>query len=169
MVQEGLRNEGTESENFDKDVASEVSGDDEFVQTTEPNPLVVESREVTPAIRAALAELDTIHLVVEFSQRASVMKTVPHFLRGPFRSAMRLALEEVNKFNVNRRERGWKLFMLLPHLLLFRPRRGGNIHKSKLAQRFQDFAEGRWMSLLRVSRQCTEDASREQEAPETQD
>ena len=67
---------------------------------------------------------------------ASVMKTVPHFLRGPFRSAMRLALEEANEFNDNRRERGWKLFMLLPRLLLFRPPRGGNIHKSKLAQRF---------------------------------
>ena len=84
---------------------------------------MVESRGVTPAIRAAVVELDTVDLVVEFSQRASVMKTVPHFLRGPFRSAMRLALEEANEFNENRRERGWKLFMLLPRLLLFRPPR----------------------------------------------
>ena len=52
--------------------------------------------------------------------------------------------------------------LLLPRLLLFRPARGGNIHKGKLAQRFQDFSEGRWSEWLRVSTQSAEDASKAQ-------
>ena len=88
------------------------------------------------------------------------MKTVPKFLRGPYRSAMRLAMEEALHENDQRRERGWKLFLLLPRLLLFRSARGGNIHKGKLAQCFQDFSEGRWSELLRVSTQSAEDASK---------
>ena len=90
------------------------------------------------------------------------MKTVPHFLRGPFRNALRVAMDEALEVNQLRSERGWKLFMLLPRLLLFRPPRAGNVHKSKLAGRFQEFTEGRWMHLLRSSRQCAEDASRAQ-------
>ena len=90
------------------------------------------------------------------------MKTVPHFLRSPFRNALRVAMDEALEVNQLRSERGWKLFMLLPRLLLFRPPRGGNVHKSKLAGRFQEFTEGRWMHLLRSSRQCAEDASRAQ-------
>ena len=72
---------------------------------------------------------------------------------------MRLALEEANGFNNNRRERGWKLFMPFPTFALVQATEG---REHPLAQRFQDFAEGRWMSLLRVSRQCTDDASRAQ-------
>ena len=50
LVQEGrnVPGEGTESENFENDVASEVSGDDEFVPAIEPDLLVVESRGVSP-------------------------------------------------------------------------------------------------------------------------
>ena len=35
----------------------------------------------------------------------------------------------------------------------------GNIHKNKLAERFQAFAEGQWSSLLRQSREYAEEAS----------
>ena len=41
------------------------------------------------------------------------MKTVPKFLRGPYRSAMRLAMEEALHENDHQCERGWKLFLLL--------------------------------------------------------
>ena len=71
-------------------------------------------------------------------------------------------MDEAFEVNQLRSERGWKLFMLLPRLLLFRPPRGGNVHKSKFVGRFQEFTEGRWMHLLRSSRQCAEDASRAQ-------
>ena len=86
------------------------------------------------------------------------MKTVPRFLRGPFRNALRVAMEEAVRPNAVRQERGWKLFLQLPRLLLHRPPRGGNVHKSKLVQKFEDFASGHWLDLLAESQKCAQDA-----------
>ena len=144
------------------DEGSEVSVDEEREPPTAPDPEVIGTRGLSPAIRAAIAELDGIDFSMEFSRRAVVMESVPHFLRGPYRSAMKLAMEEATQLNPIRQERGWRLFLLLPRLLLYRPPRGGNIHKSKLAERFQAFAEGQWSSLLRQSRQYAEEASKAQ-------
>ena len=91
-----------------------------------------------------------------FSRRASVMKTVQRFLRGPFRNALRVAMEKAVQLNAVWQEGGWRLFILLPRLLLHRPLRGGNVHKSKLAQRFEDFARGHWLdSAVRMLPQHT--------------
>ena len=103
--------------------ATQVSENVFHVLATEPDALVVEA----PAVRAALVWLDEVDLDAEFV-------TVPQFLRGPHRSAMRLAMEEAVRENDHRRERGWKLFLLLPSLLLFRPRRSRNDHKGKLSE-----------------------------------
>ena len=46
--------------------------------------------------RAAFTSLDEVVLVEEFVERACVMKSVPRFLRGPYRITMRVALEEIN-------------------------------------------------------------------------
>ena len=74
--------EDTESIVGAVDHGSEVSGEEEPVPPTDPDPAVVVSRGVTPAIRAALVELDTVNLAMEFSQTASLMKSVPNFLHG---------------------------------------------------------------------------------------
>ena len=89
------------------------------------------------------------------------MKNIPKFLRGPIRSALRLALREITESQEDhaRSTRGWKLLMLLPRMLLFRLPRGGNVSKQKLNQRFDDFARGRWASLLEASRSSVEAAS----------
>ena len=113
------------------DEGSEVSVDEEPEPPTAPDPEVVTTRGLTPAIRAALTELDGVDLPHEFTRRAAIMKTVPQFLRGPFRNALRVAMDEAPEANQLRSERGWKLIMLLPRLMLFRPSRGGNVHKSK--------------------------------------
>ena len=134
-----------------QDLGSEVGEDETFALASVPDPLVMATRGWTPAVRAALVWLDEVHLDAVFIRRAVVMKIVPKFLRGPYRSAMQLAMEEALHENDHRRERGWKLFLLLPRLLFFRPARVGNIHKGKLAQRFQNFSEGGWSELLRVS------------------
>ena len=76
------------------------------------------------------------------------MRSVPHFLKGPFRHALRLALEEAVSEEVIRQERGWKLMLLLPRMLLHRLPRGGLIAKDKLQQRFQSFVRGEWLMLL---------------------
>ena len=39
-------------------------------------------------------------------------------------------------------ERGWKLFLLLPRMLLFRPGRGGVVPRKKLEVRIKQFQEG---------------------------
>ena len=72
--------------------------------------------------RAAFASLDVVNLTEEFDQRATVLKTVPHFLKGPYRIAMRVALQEIGEGSRGmepvREERGWKLFLLLPRMML---------------------------------------------------
>ena len=111
----------------------------------------------TPAFRAALQSLDRVSLVEEFSRRPCIMKSVPKFFRGPCRKAMRVAMDEANCGVPARQERGWKLFVLLPRLLLFRHARGGNMGKEKFAKRCDMFVDGEWAELLRGSRKCAED------------
>ena len=84
------------------------------------------------------------------------MRSVPHFLKGPFRNAPRLALEEAVSEELIRQERGWKL---LPRMLLHRPPRGGLIAKDKLHERFQSFTRGEWLMLLEASGRFDEEAA----------
>ena len=93
---------------------------------------------------------------IVFSRKAVVMKTIPKFLRGFYRNAMRVGMEEAFHPFEARRTKGWKLFLLLSRMLLHRPPRGGNIPKSKLAQRFDDFSGGSWARLLEASGHCDE-------------
>ena len=95
-----------------------------------------------------------------FAKRARVFKSPPAFLKGAFRSCLRLALEEVERgrseFNEVRSVRGWKLFLLVPRLLLYRGARGGKIPKKQLQERFTLFAQGHWLHLLRLSQEVGE-------------
>ena len=67
------------------------------------------------------------------------MKSVPKFLHGVYRFAMRQALDAVKKGHEDRNEmmqiRGWKLFFFILRLLLFHPRRGGSVPKKQLGER----------------------------------
>ena len=81
------------------------------------------------------------------------------FPKGPFRNALRLALEEAVSEELIRQERGWKLMLLLPRMLLHRPPRGGLIAKDKLHERFPSFARGEWLALLEASGRCDEEAA----------
>ena len=71
---------------------------------------------------------------------------------------MRFALQEAQRAREQRDEvgstRAWKLFLLLPRLLMHRPPRGGLIPKCQLQERFTDFAAGRWAHFLEQSRRC---------------
>ena len=112
--------------------------------------------------RAGFVSLDAVAMEEEFDERPCVMKSVPRFLRGPYRIAMRVALEEIESADDIWRERGWKLFLLfllLPRLLLHRSPRGGTIPRSKLFRRFDLFNRGEWISLLEASRVCCDEAA----------
>ena len=71
------------------------------------------------------------------------MRSVPRFLQGPFRNAMKMVLEEIMaSIEDVRVTRGWKVFLMLPRMLLHRPPGGGVISREKLVARFEAFTQG---------------------------
>ena len=90
------------------------------------------------------------------------MQSVPWMLRGAFRSAIKVALQEIlagaQANNDVRTTRGWKLLLLLPRMLLFRPARGGIVSRQKLEARLRSFEDGHWIELLSDSTVCAEKA-----------
>ena len=54
-----------------------------------------------------------------------------------------------------RASRGWKLFLLLPRLLLHRSPREGKIPKAQLQRRMEAFSRGEWASLLASERESS--------------
>ena len=64
---------------------------------------------------------------------------------------MRLALEEIELGTAagddRRKCQGWKLFVLLPRMLLYNPARGGLVPKSRLA-RFSAFSNKDWEQIV---------------------
>ena len=141
---------------------SEVSGQDDDIEL----PVVAGIPLVRPSIRSqrvGFEQTDDWNLQEVFRTRASVMRTVSRFLWASFRAALKVALEEIlagqQNRQIHRQERGWKLFLALPRMLLHRPPRGGLISKEKLTQRFDKFVSGQWTELLRASCECAEEAS----------
>ena len=142
----------------ESDGAFVVSGeapDVEVVETFDV-PVVIQ---LSPVLREVLRRLDRINLETIFSKRAVVVKTVPHFLKGPRRSAMHIAMTDATCDEHVRRSRGWKLFLLLPRMLLSRKPRGGSISREALQTRFCQFAEGQWEFLIQFARDVSEVAS----------
>ena len=144
-----------------EDAGSEAASDDLPPAELEPDPPLM--RPSAAAMRAGLPQLDMVDLSQVFARRAAVMKGVPRFLWGSFRIALKLALEEIAAGSVAndrlRQERGWKLFLVLPRMLLHRPPRGGLLGKDKLLDRFQKFSAGQWADLLTASENCSEQAA----------
>ena len=68
---------------------------------------------------------------------------------------MRVAFQEilagVEGNSEARTVRGWKLLLVLPRMLLYRPPRGGTVPRKKLEGRLKQFQEGDWLSLLSQS------------------
>ena len=134
------------------------SGDEDIARVPETVVVedVLEDVEVTRATQAAFLSLDSVDLTVMFKTRANVMRSPPKFLRGAYKSAIRVALHEWEAGEVVQSEalksRAWKLFVLLPRMLLFKPPLGGLVAKSKMVERFKFFSDGRWEDLLLLSR-----------------
>ena len=75
--------------------------------------------------RRVSVSLDAANVTAIFEYRARVMRSVPYPRKGAVRSAMGVALQEiVNCVEAQsdvRMIRGWKMFLLLLRMLLFRP------------------------------------------------
>ena len=154
VLDEGLEagsDHSSDTESIDtRSGTSDAAGEAEVVSLPEA-PVPTVSVPVTDSFQW-LAEVD---LEVVFKQRPCLMKSVPGFMKGAYRSAMRVAFAEIDQGRVERdatrSSRGWKLFLLLPRLLLHKPPRGGLVPKRKLQDRFEVFADGDWASLLASS------------------
>ena len=126
----------------DVEAAVEVEVEDSAVEV-EMELEAAQSR----SARAAFRELDGVDVPDMFAKRGVVMQNVPRSLRGAFRNAVRVALDEIKagRFgnDETRQERGWKLFLLIPRMLLHREPRGGTI------------AARSWFNVSRGSLQAT--------------
>ena len=67
-----------------------------------------------PVLRGAFLLVHEWNLTDKLKKRASVVKSVTHCLKGPFRTLSRYALEEASSDDVVRQDRGWKLFLFDP-------------------------------------------------------
>ena len=106
-------------------------------------------------LNEGLQSLDCVSLVNVFEVRPIVMKTIPPFLKGIFTTALKTSLQEIRRGqhsrNLTTEIRGWKLFFLLPRILLHRPPRGGFVPKAQLHERVDKFLQGHWVQLLETS------------------
>ena len=85
VVEEGTDDEDAESVGF--------SVSDDTVSVIEDPADVAVPR--APALRDAFRAMDDVDVERIFTLRASVMRSVPRFLHGPFRNAMKMILEEI--------------------------------------------------------------------------
>ena len=148
----------------DRDGGSEVDDHDSGpIAEIDPGPPLPTVSPARAAMRRGFPQLDDVDCGAIFSRRAAVMKTVPKFLWGSFRVALKVALEEISEGadsrDIVRQERGWKLLFLLPRMLLHRPPRGGQVGRAKLISRFEKFSTGNWLELVMMSEVCSEQAA----------
>ena len=142
-----VQNEGVLTDDSDTEsVAGSVRQEDTASVVEDPAEVAVPR---APALRHAFMNMDEVDVERIFSLRASVMRLVPRFLQGPFRNAMKM-VEDV------RVTHGWKVFLMLPRMLMHRPPGGGVISREKLVARFEAFTQGDWGRLMEASRICDE-------------
>ena len=102
-------------------------------------------------------QLDQVDLTDFFLLRLAMLKSCPHFLRARLRESFGTALAERHRAKSVGDEvgesRAWKLFGLVPAMLLHQPRCAGIIGRDELARRADQFAAGRWIELLNQARQ----------------
>ena len=107
------------------------------------------TRNATP-LGNGWAELDDIDVEDVFLQHIPMLKSCPRFLRGRLRESFGLRERYRGKQEGDEiaERRGWKLFALVPTLLLHKPRGTGSVGRDELARRADDLAAGRWKDLL---------------------
>eukprot|EP00434_Breviolum_minutum_P019350 symbB.v1.2.017057.t1/scaffold1314.1/size125707/10 len=102
------------------------------------------------AIAAGLASLDAVDLLAAFHRRVYTFQYPPRPLQGILAFAFRKGLQPLLSSQPNslQCERGWKLFLLTPRMLLYRPRGNASIPATDLRRRAASFQAGRWLQLL---------------------
>ena len=97
-------------------------------------------------------QLDQVDFDEMFLMRVPMLKNCPHFLWGRLRfcffTALRVRLRAKMANDTVEEARSWKLFGLVPMMLLHRPKHTGSVGRDELAQRADDFARGKWTDLI---------------------
>ena len=106
-VEIGVGSSGEVTDSIDGREES-VVGDDAVVDIPVKDPVEMDFPRAA-ALREGFESLDLVDPRRLIEIRASVFKSVPKFLHGPFRNALKFALKECFSFKVSRQERGWKL------------------------------------------------------------
>ena len=103
---------------------------------------------LTSSVMVGLGSLDEVNLESVFEISGIVMKTVPKFMRGVFRGAIKTSLQAILRGH-ERKD------VELPRLLLARPPRGGLVPQGRLKERVARFSAGEWVPLLEMSLECS--------------
>ena len=101
--------------------------------------------------------VDEVNLEEVFLSRTPMLRSCPAFLRGRFRHSLCVALRERCRAKLVgdtvAEERAWKVFGLVPAMLLHRPRGCGRVGKEELVERANIFGRGQWRDLLTSMRE----------------
>ena len=113
-----------------------------------------------PALPAQSWEaLDLINLAEVFQDPIPSVAVLPIPVPGRYRHAARTALQERHDAamvgDVQRETRAWKLFTLLPFMLLRRVPGQSHVSKDELHARFNKFGDGQWVELLDEAHRST--------------
>ena len=105
----------------------------------------------TPSESSSWDDVDSMSLERVYDSRFGVLRSCPHHLRGRFRQACRQVLESrhdgVQAGDEIKETRSWKMFCLLPFMLLRKTAGKGRAGKAELCRRFDQFIEGQWRCL----------------------
>ena len=129
-------------------VESETDGEEE-------GSIPIHSVPGTQAARTGLESLDAVDLLEVWKVRPMLMQSVPTFLRGAYRAALRQALDIISvgeeRGDESLQTRGRKLFFLSPRMFLHRPPRGGMVSKKNMKDRVSLFCSGQWDIMVEES------------------
>ena len=105
-------------------------------------------------IREGFASPNDVDLMQLFRRRGHVMRSVPQVIKGACTATMRVSF-----YDVEVEVRAWKLFLLFPRMLLFRPARGGKVSKGHLMERLYSLSSGQWAQLIARSSQISQEVA----------
>ena len=107
-------------------------------------------------VAGAWATLDSITLQEEWKFSCATVREVPEFFRRPLQEAFHVATSRIRDMHTKKKdleqERAWKLFLLLPRMLLSRTKRRDEDGKAEFFARFRAFQRGDWLKLVEQAR-----------------
>ena len=99
--------------------------------------------------REAWLSLDDVDLHTTLQQKHVGFQSPPNFIRGRIRQAMTMSLTSIIQADTHEQKiRAWKLWMLLPRMLMHRPPNTRQLSKEEWRIRIAHFQAGRWTHLL---------------------